>query len=183
VRRGIHVLAQDQAVLEREHVDPVPFDPLPAATRRRRRPLADDEAVTGVEAATRELQVRVPLEDPRDVRADRVALDAVAGRVVLEDHPRRVERHDRVDVVRVPGLVVAADRLLERRGSIAWVHPREYRTAPGARAAPGYPIVSGICSHLSSGVEQFMPTYLQLHLALDPAIVYPPSAHESEQRP
>ena len=63
----------------------------PSRVRRRRRPLADDEPVAGVEAAAAEAEVGCVLEDPRDVRAYVVTLDALAGGVVLEDHPRRVE--------------------------------------------------------------------------------------------
>ena len=74
------------------------LDPLPVTARRRRRPLADDEAVAGVEAPPREVQVRTPLEDPGDVRPDRIAIDAVSGRVVLEHHAGRVEAQNRVDV-------------------------------------------------------------------------------------
>ncbi len=52
-------------------------------------------------------------EDLGDVPADVVTLDALAGGVVLEHHLGRVHRDDRVHVVVVPGLVVAADRLPE----------------------------------------------------------------------
>ena len=90
VRRRVDVLAQDQSVLEREDVDPVPLEALSGAIRRGRRPLADDEPVARVEPAARELEVGVPLEDPGDVRADGVALDAITRRVVLEDHVRSV---------------------------------------------------------------------------------------------
>ena len=66
----------------------------------------------------REPEVRVPLEDSGDVRTDGVALDAIAGRVVLEDHPGSMEREDRLHVMGVPGVVVALDRLLELGGGI-----------------------------------------------------------------
>src|SRR6188768_4175315 len=82
VRRRVHVLAEDQTVLEGEHVDPVPLDPLSRAVRRR--PLADDEAVADVQAAPGEPEIGTALEDPGDVRPDGVALDAIARRVVLE---------------------------------------------------------------------------------------------------
>ena len=52
--RRVHVLAQDQAVLEREHVDPVPLEPPPFPVGRRRRPLADDEPVSRVETTPAE---------------------------------------------------------------------------------------------------------------------------------
>ena len=45
-----------------------------------------------------------------------LALGGLAGGVVVEDHVRRVHRHDRVEVVGVPGLVVAVDRVGERPG-------------------------------------------------------------------
>src|SRR5262245_63090073 len=87
VRGRVDVLAQDQAVLEREHVDPIPLDAPSFAIRRGRRPLADHETVPGVQTSPGEPQVRVALEDARDVQADGVALDPVAGGVVLEHHP------------------------------------------------------------------------------------------------
>ena len=68
------------------------------------------------------MQVGVALEDPGDVRADGIALDAVARGVVLEHHPGRVKRQDRRHVVGVPGVVVALDRLLELGGGIARIH-------------------------------------------------------------
>ena len=128
MRGRVDVLAQDQAVPEREDVDPVPLDAAAFTVRRCRRPLADDEAVAGVEPAPREPKVGIPLEDPGDVRADVVALDTVAGGVVLEDHAGSVERDDRLDVLGVPGVVVALDRLLELGGGIPRIHAREYRT-------------------------------------------------------
>jgi len=127
VRRGVDVLPQDQPVLEREHVDSVPLD-APAVAGGGRRPLAHDESVSGVETASPEREVGGVLEDPRDVRPDLVALDALPGRVVLEDHPGSVEGDDRGHVVGVPRLVVALDRPLERRGGVPLVHVHEYRT-------------------------------------------------------
>jgi hypothetical protein len=62
------------------------------------------------------------------VRADLVALDSLAGGVVLEHHPRRVEADDRVDVVRGPGGVVARDQLFERLRGVELGHAREYRS-------------------------------------------------------
>ena len=96
----------------------------PVGGGRVRGPLADDDAVAHVEPTAAEREVGPVLEDPRDVRPDVVALDPLARGVVLEDHPGSVQSHDRVDVVRVPGVVVALDQPLELgRG----VHAREYR--------------------------------------------------------
>src|SRR5262245_39731750 len=69
VRRGVDVLAEDQPALEGKDVDPVPFDSSTRTVRRRCRPLAHHEAVAGIEAPARELQVRAALEDAGDVRA------------------------------------------------------------------------------------------------------------------
>ncbi len=122
MRRGVDVLAQDQPVLEREDVDAVPLEPPALAVGRRRRPLADDEAVAHVRPAAAERQVGPVLEDAREVRRDLVAFDALPGRVVLEDHARRVQRDDRVHVVGVPGLVVAPDRAFELGRRVALAH-------------------------------------------------------------
>ena len=94
----------------------------PSRRGSRRRPLADDDAVARVETAAAEGEVGPVLEDPRDVRADVVALHPLAGRVVLEHHPGRMERDDRVDVVRVPGVVVALDRPLELGRGVSLAH-------------------------------------------------------------
>src|SRR5262245_50678159 len=67
VRRGVDVLAEDQPAFEGEDVDPVPLHSLGRAVRRRRRPLADHEAVARIEPPTRELQVGIALEDAGDV--------------------------------------------------------------------------------------------------------------------
>ena len=53
-------------------------------------------------------------EDPRDRLRDRLLADVdVARRVVLEDRVVGVHGDDRLDVVVVPGRVVAVDELLE----------------------------------------------------------------------
>src|SRR5207302_6429253 len=108
VRRRVDVLALDQAVLEREDVDSVPLEP-PAVAGRLRRPLAHDETIARVQTPAREAQVRRVLEDAGDVAAYRLALRTLSGRVAFEHHVRRVQRDDRVDVLPVPGVVVAAD--------------------------------------------------------------------------
>src|SRR5919109_735142 len=48
VRGGVDVLAGDQAVAEREHVDPVPLDAATLVVRRGRGPVAHDEVVADV---------------------------------------------------------------------------------------------------------------------------------------
>ena len=55
--------------------------------------------------------------------SDLVCLGPLARGVVLEHHAGRVERDDRVEVVRVPGVVVALDHLLQRGGGVAVGHP------------------------------------------------------------
>src|SRR5207253_4630080 len=116
------------AVLEGDDVEAVPLDPLPgrlgdevAAAHRvgvggRRRPFLHDETVPHVEATSGELDVGPGLEDRADVGAGRLAFGRLAGRVVVEDHVGRVHRHDRLEVVVVPGRVVAVDRLAQRLG-------------------------------------------------------------------
>ena len=78
---------------------------------RGRGPFLDDQALADVEAAGREGDVGPGLEDRADVGAGLLAARRLARRVVVEDHVRRVHRHDRVEVVGVPGVVVAVDRL------------------------------------------------------------------------
>ena len=109
--RGVDVLAQDQPVLEREDVDAVPLE---AAARRGPSRVAVHSLTTSPSRTysrrPRNARSGQFSKMPRDVRADLVALDALTGRVVLEHHARRVQREDRVDVVGVPGGVVALDR-------------------------------------------------------------------------
>jgi hypothetical protein len=62
------------------------------------------------------------------VRPDGVTLDAITGGVVLEDHARAWYETIASTSVRVPGVVVALDRLLERVAGIACIHTHEYRT-------------------------------------------------------
>src|SRR5215210_5162448 len=108
---GVDVLALDLAVLDREDVDAVPFE-LAAVSRRGRGPLVDDEAVARVEAAAAEADVGIVAEDLRDVLAHGVgAFRALAGGVVVEDDVIGVHRRDRVEVVRVPRIVVPLDQL------------------------------------------------------------------------
>src|SRR6476659_8475196 len=81
VRRRVHVLAEDETVVEREDVDALPF-----AAARLRSPLTHGKVVAAVEAARREREVRVVAEDPSDVLAHGVrALRALVGGVVVED--------------------------------------------------------------------------------------------------
>ena len=130
VRRRVDVLARDLAVADREDVDAVPLDLGAVVARRGRRPLADREVVGRVEAPAAEPQRRPPLEDPADVRANRLgALDPLAGRVVLEDDVVGVERAERVEVLAVPGLVVGA-RSGSRTASLTAGDPRERGRAP-----------------------------------------------------
>src|SRR6476469_5401953 len=83
-RVRVDVLALDQAVLERNHVEAVPAD-LAAARRRLdvaaaqgagmrggRGPLLNDESLTHVEPPRGELQIRPGGEDPGDVVAHRL---------------------------------------------------------------------------------------------------------------
>ena len=80
---------------------------------RGRGPLLDDERRRGRRAAASRSGCRA-----RSRRSSRCARAPprprrLAGGVVLEHHVGRVHRHDRVEVVGVPGVVVAPDRLLE----------------------------------------------------------------------
>ena len=86
--------------------------------RRRRSPFVDDEAFVHVEAAAAEADVGVVAEDLRDVLAHRVgALGTLTRGVVVEDDVVRVHRRDRVEVVRVPRVVVPLDQLAARSSS------------------------------------------------------------------
>jgi hypothetical protein len=122
VRRGIDVFAQDQSVLERKQIDAVPLESSSASVGRRRGPFVDDEPVAHVQTPSAKAQVRPVLEDPLDVRGDIVALHALAGGVVLENHSRGVQSDDRRYVVGVPRLVVALDHSLELGWVVALVH-------------------------------------------------------------
>ena len=130
---GVDVLALDLPVLDREDVDAVPLERL-AVARRRRRPLVHDEALVHVQPAAAELDVGVVAEDLRDVLAHRLgSLGALARGVVVEHDVGRVHRGDRVEVVRVPRVVVALDQL-------AFVHSRaallNTRSSPTRRVSP-----------------------------------------------
>jgi len=89
---------------------------------RGRRPLLHHEAVADVQPAGRELDVGPGVEDLADVLTRLLADGDLSGRVVLEHHVRSVHRHDRVEVVGVPGVVVAGDRLLESVGRVGLAH-------------------------------------------------------------
>ena len=73
-----------------------------------------------------------------------VALRALPRRVVLEHHPRRVERDDRVEILRVPGLVVSLYGALEFSGGVGLAHDssmsspksRWDRVGPRPQASP-----------------------------------------------
>jgi len=92
-----------------------------------RGPLLDDQVLAHVEPAGGELQIGPGGEDLADVLADRLALGTLPGGVVLEHHVVGVHAHDRLDVVRVPRLVVTLDRDEQRmaRGRVdrAHAHP------------------------------------------------------------
>src|SRR5205085_4000240 len=124
-RVRIDVLALDLAVRERDHVHALPFDLLAGrlghyraaaqrlAVRGGGGPLLDDEVLADVEPARLETDVGPGLEDLRYVSERLLALGAFAGGVVLEHHVGGVHRTNPVDVVRVPGVVVRGDRLVE----------------------------------------------------------------------
>ena len=111
------------AVLEGKDVDAVPLDPATVPGVAVAVHSLTTSAVARVQTASSKREVRAILEDPRDVRADVVSVHALARGVVLEDHSRSVEGEDRLDVVGVPGVVVALDGSLEL-GS----RSTEYRT-------------------------------------------------------
>src|SRR5581483_47342 len=135
VRGRVDVLARDLPVAQREDVDPVPLERAPVALERRR-PLADGEVVAALERPRRESQRRVVAEDLRDVRADGIgALGALVRRVIVEDDLRMVLGVDRVDVVPVPGVVVALDQLAYVHGSIV-PRRRSTRSSPTRRVTP-----------------------------------------------
>src|SRR5918995_2867271 len=102
------------------------FFPVGSATRWPRRivlawvAVAVHSCVTtpsrGVEPARLEADVGPGLEDRGDVLAHLRSLRGLARGVVLEHHVAGVHRHDRVEVVVVPRLVVTADRFLETLG-------------------------------------------------------------------
>src|SRR5436190_1240116 len=74
--------------------------------------------VAGAQAPRREAHVRVVAKDRGDVLAHRLgALGPLAGGVVLEHDLGVVQRRDRVEVLPVPGVVVALDQLAD-------AHPR-----------------------------------------------------------
>src|SRR5262249_59262253 len=73
----------------------------------------------------------------------RVALDALAGRPIVEDEVRRVHGDDGLDVLTVPRVVVALDRLAERGRGIGVAHSvdrtalrRSTRSSPTRRVMP-----------------------------------------------
>src|SRR5204863_9599225 len=103
VRRRVHVLPRDLPVPEREDVDAVPL-----LRAGRSRPLADGEVLAGSERPRREAQRRVVAEDLGDVLAHHGrALGALVRRVVVEHDFGIVELVDRLEILRVPGGVVA----------------------------------------------------------------------------
>src|SRR2546421_1903004 len=112
MRGRVDVFALDQPVLEREHVDAVPLE-LPALALRASRPFADHEPFAHVQPPAGEAQARRVVEDAVEMLADGVSLDALVRGPVVEDEAGRVHRDDRVDVLPVPRVVVALDRLAE----------------------------------------------------------------------
>src|SRR6185295_2531801 len=81
-------------------------------------PLLRDHSLANVEPPRVEVEIGPALEDRADVVPHLVAVGGLAGGVVLEDHVGRVHGHDRVEVMVVPRLVVAADCLLETLGRV-----------------------------------------------------------------
>src|SRR5436190_8532258 len=121
----VDVLALDEAVLEGDDVQALPFDALAPGRRNElaaahlpgvrgaRGPFLHDEVLADVKAAGGEGNVGPGGEDARNVLAHVGPFGPLAGGVVLEDHVGRVHCDDRVDVVPVPGVVVAVDRLAQ----------------------------------------------------------------------
>src|SRR5207247_8874474 len=109
----VHATVLDSSALLLDRHSGAAHRPLVRAAGR---PLLDDEVVAEVLAPRLEAQVGEDAEDAGDRAPDRVlAYVEVAGRVVLEHRVVRVHGHDRLDVVVVPGRVVAVDELLELR--------------------------------------------------------------------
>ena len=73
-------------------------------------PFLDDEVLAHIQASRRERDVRPCREDARDVLTNLAPLRTLTRGVILEDHVGSVHRDDRVDVVLVPGPVVAVER-------------------------------------------------------------------------
>src|SRR4051794_8094638 len=115
MRRRIDVLARDLPVPDREDVDAVPLEPLAVLRRRGRGPLADHEVVADAQvAAAAEAQVRPAREDPADVLPHgRASFGSLTGGVVLEDDVVGVSGVDRVEILRVPGVVVGVDQVAQ----------------------------------------------------------------------
>ena len=112
-------------VAGRQDVHAVPRGAAPGlGMRPGRRPLLDHEPLAHVERPARERQPGPVREDAGDVVADRVALDPLARRVVVEHDVGRVHLDDRVDVLAVPGVVVAIDQLAQRVGGVGSRHTR-----------------------------------------------------------
>ena len=134
-RVRVDVLALDQAVLEGDRVDPVPADARARSAAPRGRPGAS------CWSASRSPSTPAPRAPPaRRAAASRTSCRArprrssrcapapprprpTPRRVVGEDHVRRVHRHDRVEVLRVPGVVVAPDRLGQSLDAVSLAHP------------------------------------------------------------
>src|SRR5204863_8059039 len=85
-----------------------------ALVRTARGPLLDDEVFPDVLTTALEAQVGEDREDAAKRHADLLPADVdVAGHVVLENRVLRMHGNDRVDVVRVPRIVVAVDEVLQ----------------------------------------------------------------------
>ena len=89
---GVHVLPEDEAVLERKDVDAVPLEAPAVRVRRGRRPLADDETVSDVQPAATESEVRPVGEDRRDVVANGVPVRMAVIYLLLTGRPWEGER-------------------------------------------------------------------------------------------
>src|SRR5205809_1101896 len=76
-------------------------------------PFVYEEVLAHVESPRVEGDVGPGLEDARDVLTHVGSFCALPGGVVLEDHVGGVHGDDRLDVVPVPGVVVAVDRLAQ----------------------------------------------------------------------
>ena len=88
----------------------------------RRRPLLGDDSLTHVEPAGLELHIGPGLEDLGDVSPHLLAARRLAGGVVGEDHAGSVHRHDRIEILRIPGIVVAPDCPGQLLDAVALAH-------------------------------------------------------------
>ena len=127
---------------EREDVDAVPLQPATVVGMHGTRgPLTHGEVIAAAQRPALEAQRRPAREDRADVRAHGLrAGDALAGRVVVKDDRVVVHRRDRVQVLRVPGRVVAIDQR-SRCASYA-VAQKSSRVSVGGSSSRGEKISS-----------------------------------------